>query len=145
MFACFHNIGLYVSKTRLIGKDMRVLINLVALLYRDGLTIHLFGVSKKARQDMNYSCLEHHGRVYSISLTHLPLDKKATISQTTFSKTFSWMKNVRISIQFSFKFVPKRPFNNKSALVQVMACRLFGAKPLPETMLTQFTDAYIRH
>ena len=35
--------------------------------------------------------------------------------------------------------------NNKSAMVQVMTCRLFGAKPLPEPMLTQFTDAYMRH
>ena len=26
-----------------------------------------------------------------------------------------------------------------------MACRLFGDKPLPESMLTQFTDAYVRH
>ena len=43
------------------------------------------------------------------------------------------------------KFVPKGPINNKSALVQVMACRLFGAKPLPESMLTQFTDAYMGH
>ena len=31
------------------------------------------------------------------------------------------------------------------ALVQVMACRLLGAKPLPEPMLTHFTGAYIRH
>ena len=29
-----------------------------------------------------------------------------------------------------------------SALGHVMACRLFGAKSLPEPMLTQFTDIY---
>ena len=33
------------------------------------------------------------------------------------------------------------PIDIKSALVQVMACSLLGAKPLPEPMLTQFTDA----
>ena len=54
-------------------------------------------------------------------------------------------KKAKISIQFSLKSVPMSPIGNKSALVQLMACRLFGAKPLPEPMLTQFTDAYMRH
>ena len=54
-------------------------------------------------------------------------------------------ENNRISIQFSLKFVHKGPIDNKSALAQVMACRLFGAKPLPESMLTLFTDSYMRH
>ena len=36
-------------------------------------------------------------------------------------------------------------FENESALVQVMAWRRTGVKPLPEPMLTQFTDAYKRH
>ena len=44
----------------------------------------------------------------------------------------------------SIKFVPKRQIDNKSALVQVMAWRLTGGKPLPEPMLTQFTDAYMQ-
>ena len=48
-------------------------------------------------------------------------------------------------MRISLMFVPKGPNDNSSALVQVMACRLFGAKPLPETMLIQFTDAYMRH
>ena len=43
------------------------------------------------------------------------------------------------------KFVPKCPIDNKSAMVQVMACRLFGAKPLPDPIPTQFTDAYMQH
>ena len=50
-----------------------------------------------------------------------------------------------ISIQTSLKFVPKGPIDNKSALVQVMAWRRTGDKPLPEPMLTHFTDAYMRH
>ena len=41
-----------------------------------------------------------------------------------------------IVIQISLRFVPKGSINSKSALVQVMACRLFGDKPLPEQMLT---------
>ena len=61
---------------------------------------------------------------------------------------FSWIflnENVRISIKISLKFVPKGPIDNKSALVQVMAWRRTGDKPLPEPVLTQFTDAYMRH
>ena len=53
-------------------------------------------------------------------------------------------ENVRISIHISQKFVPMGPINNKSALVQVMAWRRTGDKPLPEAMMTQFTDAYMQ-
>ena len=49
-----------------------------------------------------------------------------------------------ILIRFSLKFVAKGTIDNKWALVQVMDWRLFGAKPLPEPMLIQFTDAYMR-
>ena len=41
------------------------------------------------------------------------------------------------------KIVPKGPIDKTSALVQVMAWRRTGGKPLPETMLTEFTDAYM--
>ena len=37
-------------------------------------------------------------------------------------------------------FVHKGPINNKSALVRVI-----GGKPLPEPVLTQFTDVYMQH
>ena len=50
-----------------------------------------------------------------------------------------------IFIRISLKFVPKGPIANTSALVLVMAWRRTGDKPLPEPMLTQFTDAYMRH
>ena len=54
-------------------------------------------------------------------------------------------ENVWISIKISLKFVHKGPINNNPALVQIMACRRVGDKPLSEPMLTQFTDAYMRH
>ena len=53
-------------------------------------------------------------------------------------------ENDKILIRISLKFVPGSPID-KPALVQVMAWRLTGDKLLPELMLTQFTDAYIRH
>ena len=60
-------------------------------------------------------------------------------------KCISLNENNRIQIQISPKFVPRSPIDNKPALVQVMAWRRIGDKPLPELMMTQFTDAYMRH
>ena len=54
-------------------------------------------------------------------------------------------ENDRILIRISLKFVPKSTIDNKPALVQVMACRLFSAKPLPEAILTLFTEACMWH
>ena len=51
-------------------------------------------------------------------------------------------ENDRIPIQISMKFVPRSPIDNKPALVQVMAWRRIGDRPLPEPMTAQFTDAY---
>ena len=52
----------------------------------------------------------------------------------TFNRIFM-NKNVRISIEFSLKFVPKRPINNIPSLVQIMAWRRPGDKPLSEPMM----------
>ena len=66
------------------------------------------------------------------------------ISQTTFSSAFL-NENILILIQISLKFVPKGSINNILALVQIMAWRRTGDKPLSEPMMTQFNDAYMRH
>ena len=58
-------------------------------------------------------------------------------------KCISMDEKFCISILISLKFVPKGPIDNKSVLGRVMAG--FDAKPLPEPMLAQFTDAYMRH
>ena len=44
-------------------------------------------------------------------------------------------ENVRISITISLKFVPKGPINKNPALVQIMAGRRSGGKPLSEPMM----------
>ena len=51
-----------------------------------------------------------------------------------FKRTFL-NENVWISIKISLKFVPKSPFNNIPALVQIMAWRRSGDKPLSEPMM----------
>ena len=44
-------------------------------------------------------------------------------------------ENVCIPIKISLKFVPKGPINNIPALVQIIACRRPGDKPLSELMM----------
>ena len=52
-------------------------------------------------------------------------------------------ENARISIKISLKFVHKGPIHNIPALVQIMAWRRPGDKPLSEPMLNQFTNACV--
>ena len=54
-------------------------------------------------------------------------------------------ENFRILLIISLKFVSKGQINNTSSLVQVMTWCRAGDKPLPEAMMIQFTDAYMRH
>ena len=58
-------------------------------------------------------------------------------------KCISLNEKFCILIQISLKYFPRGPEDNKSALVQVMACRRTGDKPLLEPMHTQFTNTYI--
>ena len=50
-------------------------------------------------------------------------------------KLISLNENVQLSIKISLKFVPRGPINNISALVQIMAWRWPGDKPLSELMV----------
>ena len=74
-----------------------------------------------------------------------PLDKMAAILADDTLKCIFLKGNDRIPIQFSLKFVLKGPIDNNPALVQIMAWRRTGDKPLSEPMLTRFTDGYMRH
>ena len=49
--------------------------------------------------------------------------------------TFKCIENVWIPINLSLKLVPKGPINNIPALVQIMAWRRAGDKPLSEPMV----------
>ena len=55
-------------------------------------------------------------------LTHLPWTKAAILEDDIFSSVFL--------NEISLKFVPRSPIDNKAALVQVMAWRRTGDKPL---------------
>ena len=43
------------------------------------------------------------------------------------------------------EFVPKGPIDNNQAVVKIMAWNLIGDKPLFESTLARFTEAYMRH
>ena len=54
-------------------------------------------------------------------------------------KCIFWNENVWISIKISLKFVLKGPINNIPALVQIMACRRPGDKPLSEPRMVRLS------
>ena len=63
-------------------------------------------------------------------LTHLPLGKMAPILADDIFKSIFLNEKYRILIKISLKFVPRSPIDNK---------------PLPEPVVTQFTDAYMEN
>ena len=63
-----------------------------------------------------------------------PRQNGRRFTDDTFKRIFL-NENVRISIKISLMFVPKGPINNIPALVQIMAWRRPGDKPLSESMM----------
>ena len=78
-------------------------------------------------------------------VTHLPLDKMAAILADDIFKCICLNENDRFRIPISLKSISSGSVNNKRALVRVMAWRRIGDKPLPETMMTRSTNAYMWH
>ena len=72
---------------------------------------------------------------FHLTLTHWGRHQIDAISQTTFSNAFFENENEWISPRISLKFVPKVRVNNIPALVQIMAWRRPGDKPLSEPMM----------
>ena len=63
------------------------------------------------------------------------------ILQSTFSNEFSWMKMHKCRLIFHWTLFP---INNTPVMVQIMACRMDGAKPLSElTMSSLVTRVWV--
>ena len=77
-----------------------------------------------------------------IELTHLSLDKMA--ADNIFKGILMKVKFC-ILIRIPLTFFLMVPIDSKPALVEVMAWRLTGNKPLPEPIPTEFILAYMRH
>ena len=54
-------------------------------------------------------------------------------------------ENIWITNKILLKYILPGLIDNMSALVQIVAWRRLGDKPLSEPMLAQFIDAYMRH
>ena len=65
-----------------------------------------------------------------------PRQNGCHFADDTFRRIFM-NENVRISINISLKFVPRGPVNNIPSLVQIMAWRRPGDKPLSEPMMVR--------
>ena len=73
------------------------------------------------------------------SLIHWCRDKNGRHFADDIFKCIFLNENVWIPIKTSMKFVPKGPINNISALVQIIAWRRPGDKPLSEPMMVSLT------
>ena len=71
----------------------------------------------------------------AVNWSHWGPDKVDDILQTTFSNAFCWMKMFWLQLKFHWVFFPKGPIHNIPALVQIMAWRGPGEKPLSEPMM----------
>ena len=90
------------------------------------------GETKTSKQDP-YPWNNHIPHVSLLS-TLRPRQNGRHFADDTFNRIFV-KENVRFSIKFSLKFVPKGPINNIPALVQIMAWRRPGNKPLSEPVM----------
>ena len=89
--------------------------------------------------DLRYSsCHSIHAYPFYINSLR-PRQNRHHFVDSVFKCNF-FNENVWIAIKISLKFVPKSPINNIPALVQILAWRLTGDKPLSEPMMTQFND-----
>ena len=84
---------------------------------------------------LGYYQLANWGRVMHICVSNLTI---------TGSNAFSWTKMYKFPLIFHCSFVPKCPINSNPALVQIMAWRRPGDKPLSEPMMISLLT-YMRH
>ena len=68
----------------------------------------------------------------------------AILADDNFKCIFLYENDI-IPIWISLKFVPRSPIDNKPALAQVMAWHWTDTKPIPQLILTQFSNAYMQH
>ena len=94
---------------------------------------------------LSHNCSPTSKAVTATPLTHLPLDKMDAIVADDNFKCILLNENDKILIWISLKCVPRSPIDNKPALVQVMAWRRIGDKPLAEPVRAHTTEAYIHH
>ena len=81
----------------------------------------------------------------ALQLAHLPPGENGRHFADDIFNCIFMNEKFWILIRISLKFVPKGQIDNTTTLVQVMAWRQTGDKPLPESMQIKLIDAYMRH
>ena len=81
--------------------------------------------------------------VVTLTLTDWGGDKMNAIWLDDIFKCIFLNKSVFIFIKISLKFVPRGPIDKIPTLVQIMAWRRTGDKPLSEPMMAFVVDAYM--
>ena len=92
----------------------------------------------KWRVQCTVKCRYNAGKQTSHFNTLRPRENSRRFADDTFKRIFL-NENARISIKISLKFVPMGPINNIQALVQIMAWRRSGDKPLSEPMMVSLS------
>ena len=87
-----------------------------------------------AREEWFTNQITQFRRSVFITINTLKPRRNEHFADDIFKRIF-FNQNVWISIKMSLKFVPKGPINNSPALVQIMAWRRLGDKPLSEPMM----------
>ena len=115
----------------------------VCALWRSSVFIHGFGTAAERREKPPMCNSGLYG-LTPILNTLRPRQNGRHFPDDIFKCIF-FNENLSISLKISLKFVPKVRINNVPALVQIMAWRRPGDKPLSEPMMVSTLTHYMRH
>ena len=102
-----------------------------------GLNVLIIFTCKTIKVDPNFPLQSHYLPIVSSS----PPGQNGWHFTDDIFKRISVNEKFCILIKISLKFVSKGPIDYNPALVQIMAWRRIGDKPLSEPMLIRFADA----
>ena len=97
--------------------------------------------SRQIKQNTGRPGCEKHWHQRLVN-TLRPRQNGRHFADDTFNRIFL-NENVQMSLKISLKFVPKALINNIPALLQIMACRLVGTKPLSKQPLAHWQTRLI--
>ena len=95
-----------------------------------------------SRVSKSCSCMGQCGRSQETHINSLRPRQNGRYNADDIFKCIFLNENVWIPTKISLKFVPKGPINNIPALVQIMAWRRLGDKPLSELMMVSYWRIY---
>ena len=94
-----------------------------------------YDVTRQSAGPVFFTDTELGHRYQCLRSWHIEAETKwSPFTKKKISNAFSWMKMYQFRLRFHWNLVPNRPINNIPALVQIMAWRRPGDKPLSELM-----------